>query len=52
MTLSSAFQPAFIPQGGCQLSLLFSELERIDLLLQYYYLAGILKQTQINVNTD
>ncbi|MBL5829203.1 ATP-binding protein [Serratia fonticola] len=37
MTLSSAFQPAFIPQGDCQLSLLFSELERIDLLLQHYY---------------
>lgn len=37
MTLSSALQPAFIPQGGCQLSLLFSELERIDLLLQHYY---------------
>lgn len=37
MTLSSALQPAFIPQGDCQLSLLFSELERIDLLLQHYY---------------
>nr|ULG11173.1 Afp15 [Serratia entomophila] len=37
MTLSSTFQPAFIPQGDCQLSLLFSELERIDLLLQHYY---------------
>ncbi|CAI2475441.1 hypothetical protein [Serratia plymuthica] len=37
MTLSSAFQPVFIPQGDCQLSLLFSELERIDLLLQHYY---------------
>lgn len=37
MTLSSALQPAFIPQGDCQLSLLFSELERIDLLLQQYY---------------
>lgn len=37
MTHSSALQPAFIPQGDCQLSLLFSELERIDLLLQHYY---------------
>nr|WP_241389557.1 AAA family ATPase [Serratia proteamaculans]ANV21614.1 AfpX15 [Serratia proteamaculans]ULG13372.1 Afp15 [Serratia proteamaculans]ULG13698.1 Afp15 [Serratia proteamaculans]ULG15149.1 Afp15 [Serratia proteamaculans]ULG16386.1 Afp15 [Serratia proteamaculans] len=37
MTISSALQPAFIPQGDCQLSLLFSELERIDLLLQHYY---------------
>ncbi|WP_444859457.1 hypothetical protein [Serratia sp. (in: enterobacteria)] len=37
MTLSSALQPAFIPQGDCQLSFLFSELERIDLLLQHYY---------------
>lgn len=37
MTLSSALQPAFIPQGDYQLSLLFSELERIDLLLQHYY---------------
>jgi SpoVK/Ycf46/Vps4 family AAA+-type ATPase len=37
MTLSSALQPAFIPQGDCQLSLLFSELERIDLLVQHYY---------------
>ncbi|MFA1241137.1 ATP-binding protein [Serratia odorifera] len=37
MTLSSAFPPVFIPQGDCQLSILFSELERIDLLLQYYY---------------
>lgn len=37
MMLSSTFQPAFIPQGDCQLSLLFSELERIDLLLQHYY---------------
>lgn len=37
MMLSSDFQPAFIPQGDCQLSLLFSELERIDLLLQHYY---------------
>lgn len=37
MTFSSAFSSAFIPQGDCQLSLLFSELERIDLLLQHYY---------------
>ncbi|HEM8722206.1 TPA: ATP-binding protein [Enterobacter hormaechei] len=37
MTLSSALQPAFIPRDDCQLSLLFSELERIDLLLQQYY---------------
>lgn len=37
MTLSSDLHPAFIPQGDCQLSLLFSELERIDLILQHYY---------------
>lgn len=37
MTLSSALQSAFVPKGDCQLSLLFSELERIDLLLQHYY---------------
>lgn len=37
MTLSSAFQTEFIPQDDCQLSLLFSELERIDLLLQHHY---------------
>nr|WP_241391078.1 AAA family ATPase [Serratia proteamaculans]ULG16490.1 Afp15 [Serratia proteamaculans] len=37
MTYSSAFQPTAIPRGDCQLSLLFSELERIDLLLQHYY---------------
>lgn len=41
MTLTSALQPAVISQGDCQLSLLFSELERIDLLLQqYYYLSS------------
>lgn len=37
MTFSSALQSAVISQGDCQLSLLFSELERIDLLLQQYY---------------
>lgn len=37
MACSSTFQPAFISQDNCQLSLLYSELERIDLLLQRYY---------------
>lgn len=37
MMISSSSQSAFISQGDCRLSLLFSELERIDLLLQHYY---------------
>lgn len=36
MTISSDYQPALIVQDDCQLSLLYSELERIDLLLQLY----------------
>ncbi|AHK18467.1 ATP-binding protein [Yersinia similis] len=36
MTLSSDFQPVFNQHNECQLSLLFRELERIDLALQDY----------------
>lgn len=37
MIISSPLQPVHSQQGGCQLSLLFRELERIDLALQHYY---------------
>lgn len=37
MTISSALHAASISQNDCQLTLLFCELERIDLILQQYY---------------
>lgn len=37
MTISSALHAATISQNDCQLTLLFCELERIDLILQQYY---------------
>lgn len=37
MTISSTLHPEFISRDEGQLSLLYSELERIDLILQHYY---------------
>lgn len=37
MTISSLPRLTFIPQDDCHISLLLSELERIDLILQHYY---------------